>query len=188
MINNLYQSENKGKLFSPVNGSFFSMFLTFLYIVLIAMILGVVFADYSSYAHYLDTGEYMYDYPKTLDDILYRFSIYNEAYLFLIFYIIIPLSFTIIIHKSFVKGLSTLIILHILYIIFISYFIANSEVVGSIILGSIVLSPLIFIASALLILARGFFKIKYKWIQILILIILPIMVIFIPLILVFLEI
>lgn len=178
MANNLNQIENKEKLFSPINGSYSQMFLTFIYFVLLVVAI-IFFQDhtYTTFSGFV-IPEKIQNIVKPILYLFYTFTDIKEFWKNVFFFIILPLIFTFVIHKSFIRGLSILIA-YITFIIFLNYFIFKySESLGYFMLFIIAISPIIVIISLLSILARGFFRIKHKWVRILILII-PFMIIII---------
>lgn len=157
MIKNLNQTENKKKLFSPVNGSYFKMFLTFIYFVLLSIAI--------KYLINLD----IYDLPQGIISEIIIGPLYFLLFESIIFLIISSLVITIIIHKSFIKGLFILIVELIAFSTITVYTSTESNVVW-VILSVLFNSPILLEISVFSFLARAFFKLR-KWFQIVILII-----------------
>jgi hypothetical protein len=153
---NQNQLNQKEKLFSPVKRNYPKMFLTSIYFVLVAG--AIMFLQ-----------NYLFNrFENTIGQTIVH-SIYFFTEGGILFLILLPLVLTIVIHKSFVKGLLTLIGLVIAFAIFL-FFTLDSESFGYAMLGMMGVTPVLIGISTISILARGFFRIKQKWIQVLILI------------------
>lgn len=141
---------NRQKLFSPIGGSWGTVLITFTYLVILALFLSFLLMLISNPLNNL----------STIFNLFFA-SFLEGSILFILF---LPLVLSIVIHKSFQKGLLIMAITFGLLFV-VMFAILNSEERGYLVLGFMSIVPIALGITALGIVARSFFKIPSKIIK-----------------------